>query len=440
MNHDQDTKRIAVNERISSAFGDLTALVSYNFDFPMAFMVEVCASVIATLMLKDSTNPVGLILVDNPSTGKTTALSMFYDLPMVYRSDSFTAASFVSHASNRKKESLEKIDLLPRIQHKCLIVSELAPLFGQRHDDFLKSIAILTRVFDGEGYWCDSGVHGGRGYVGDYLFAMLGATPPFSKKVWKVMGQFGSRLLFLTSSSPQSPEERLAKSFDDVFFRASKSFKQRLQECKQAVSEYFALLTRQLCGEDPFARSVEWSIFDDPRELKLQISILAEFTACARSKVAVWESNSRHADTGRDFAQPLLEGSQRLATILYSLTRGHAVVNGRQNITAEDMPLIVEVALSSMPNDRRQVVDLLLEGQSDRKTNGRGEVSSSDIQRSLTISRPTALKIIDELALLGIGDKTEGSGSQACYLTLNPTFEWLTSDQFAVYRRTWRDQ
>ena len=100
------------------------------FDERVWFMTEACASVIATLMLEDLSNPIGLNLVDGPSSEKTTVLSFFYDLPCVYRSDSFTPACFVSHAANVKTEKLPSIDLLPRIRHKCLVVPELAPTFG----------------------------------------------------------------------------------------------------------------------------------------------------------------------------------------------------------------------------------------------------------------------------------------------------------------------
>lgn len=438
MNQGHGTRIDIVDEAVATAFDGLLATVAYNFDSKMAFVVEVCVSVVSTLMLKDVSNPVGLILIDNPSTGKTTALSMFYDLPMVYRSDAFTPASFVSHAANVKRKKLEEIDLLPRIKHKCLVVPEMAPFFSQRLDDLTKSVGILTRVFDGEGYWSDSGTHGGRGYREEFPFAMLGATTPISKAVWKVMGQFGSRLLFLTLNSSLNAEERLAKSFSDVFFRGAKSFKERVAECRAAASHFFTVLTDQV-SPAAFAHSVHWDTNVDPRDLKLQISIISEFAASARSKVATWDSKSRDAKNSRDFSQPLKEGPQRITAILYSLARAHAVARGRRQMNQDDMPLIIETALSSMPYDRRQVVNLLLGDQSPTKACVRGQVSSSDIEESLTISRPTAIRIIDELTLLGIGRKTPGNSNQPCTLTIDHVYDWLISDQFASYRCVWQD-
>lgn len=423
---------------VKNALLNLLNHVQDSFDLRLARMAEVCASVIATLMLEDTVNPVGLVLIDNPSSGKTTVLSIFYNLPVVYRSDNFTPSSFVSHAANIKKKQLAEVDLLPRIRHKALIVPELAPLFGQKPDELLKSMAVLTRVFDGEGYTSDSGTHGTRGYTGDYIFALIGATTPLSKLAWNTMGQLGSRLLFYTPEQIFDASQRLEKSFADVFPTGGKSFKQKVADCRELAQDLFVQLQTQI-GNGKFPRSVSWQSLNDPHDLKWQISIISEFVARARSKVAVWESKSPNADNGKDFAQPILEGPQRLTTILYSLARGHALIHGRTQITEEDMLVVIEVALSSMPGDRRQVIDLMLHKPEGTKEGPAGQVFSSDIQSSLKISRPTAIKIIDELALLGIGSKSKSVGNQPCCLTLDKAFDWLLTEQFARYRQAWRE-
>ena len=68
-----------------------------------------------------------LIFMGNPSSYKSTILEIVSILPDCYVSDAFTPKSFVSHSANSKKNELEKVDLLPRIRHKTLITSELAP-------------------------------------------------------------------------------------------------------------------------------------------------------------------------------------------------------------------------------------------------------------------------------------------------------------------------
>ena len=158
--------------------------------------VEAALATCAALFLKDNSNPPALVFVGPPSSSKTTVLEMFARHDLCYVSDSFTPASFVTHAASVEREALKDIDLLPRIQGKVLVTPELAPVFRGKEHELAQRFALLTRVLDGQGLMTDSGTHGRRGYRGDYLFAWLGCTTPFGPKVWEVMAQLGSRLFF----------------------------------------------------------------------------------------------------------------------------------------------------------------------------------------------------------------------------------------------------
>ena len=68
--------------------------------------VAVALATCATLLLKDNSNPVTVILVGGASTGKTTVADLFVGHPRCYLSDNFTPAAFVSHAANVKKAFL----------------------------------------------------------------------------------------------------------------------------------------------------------------------------------------------------------------------------------------------------------------------------------------------------------------------------------------------
>lgn len=118
---------------------------------------------------------------------------------LTYRSDSFTAASWVTQAAKLKKEDLEKIDLLKRVQHKLFLTPEMATVFRGDPDVLTRSFSVITRVLDGQGSLSDSGTHGRRGYQGDYLFAWIECTTPFGAPVWKVMGQLGADWFSSTS-------------------------------------------------------------------------------------------------------------------------------------------------------------------------------------------------------------------------------------------------
>jgi hypothetical protein len=81
--------------------------------------VHACLSVCVTLSLKNKTKPLSLILETPSGYGKTAVLQMFFEPPNpdpkavwtlrddIYRSDSFTPKSFVTHAANKKKADLD---------------------------------------------------------------------------------------------------------------------------------------------------------------------------------------------------------------------------------------------------------------------------------------------------------------------------------------------
>ena len=98
-------------------------------------MVDAALATYATLLLQDTKNPVAVIFVGGPSSGKTTVVDMFKTHAETYPSDQFTPKSFVSHSANVSRDRLASIDLLPRIRHKLLATPELAPIFRGKDDE-----------------------------------------------------------------------------------------------------------------------------------------------------------------------------------------------------------------------------------------------------------------------------------------------------------------
>src|SRR5207244_7300340 len=231
--------------KVPWGFEQWQAVILANFP-AYARPAEICASVIVQLLLNDVANPFALALVDVPSSGKTITLNFFDVRELAYTSDNFTPASFVSHASNVKREELANVDMLPRIRYRTLIVRDLAPIFGVKEDELLKTIGILTRALDGEGLETDSGVHGKRGYKGDWLFMLLAGTTPIPPRVFKVMGTLGSRLFFLALHSN-------AKSHDELIAQnrgTARREKERI--CREATDSFL----RTLWATNP--SGVEW--------------------------------------------------------------------------------------------------------------------------------------------------------------------------------------
>src|SRR5262245_445588 len=222
--------------------------------FPaLARPAETCLCVVTQLLLNDVSNPFALALVDVPASGKTITLNFFDDANgLTYMTDHFTPASLVSHASNVKREELSAVDLLPRIRYRTLIVRELGSIFGAKDDDLRKSLGILTRVLDGEGLETDSGVHGRRGYKGDYLFMLLAGTPPIPPRVFKIMGNLGSRLFFLSLHTPDETEDELIAQAKGTARKLKET------ECKRDTEDFL----RTLWAVNP--KGVDWNKAADP--------------------------------------------------------------------------------------------------------------------------------------------------------------------------------
>jgi len=293
--------------------------------------VDAALSTAATILLEDNANPVALIFMDGPSTSKTTVADMLVGHPMTYRSDHFTPAAFVSHAANVEASKLGKVDLLPKIRHKLFITPELAPIFRGKEDDLTKSFSIITRVLDGRGLTSDKGTHGQRGHVGDYMFAWLGCTTPFSRKVWDVMGQLGSRLIFYRTSE-KSKEVSVSDLLEDS---AGLAYIKRLALCRESVQ---AFLTQLLA---PGARGVTWPAVD-PELVRKWIAQLAVAVAMTRSTPGSSTMNGDYIEAQREL--PL-----RIHAILTNFARGHALVHGRTQLAEADLPVVAKVAFDSMP-------------------------------------------------------------------------------------------
>jgi len=378
---------------------------------------EVGISVFTQLLIKDVRNPFGLVFVDVPSAGKTITLNFFSSLrELAYMTDHFSPASFVSHASNKKKEDLAKIDLLPRIRHKALIVRDLAPIFAERQENLLKSLGILTRVFDGEGYESDSGVHGSRGYFGDYTFMFMAASTPILPRVWKFMGNLGSRLFFLNLNTSDKSEDELA----DLLIQ--KDFKKKENACRDATREL--VLTLWQNNKD----GIEWNKKGDPEEIRLVISRCATLLAHLRGTVNVW---SEGADSDEHHhTNVVIEKPMRINQLLYNLARGHALACGRTQINEEDMWPVIDVTFNSAQYNRIRLLNVLLEYS--------GTITTGLVESAIGCSNPTALKEIEVLKVLGIvnveSHKTTDPGRPEKIVTIVEDFDWFCSEECARLR------
>ncbi len=382
------------------------------------FAAEVGLSVLAQILIKDIRNPFALVLVDVPSAGKTITINFFSDIEgITYSTDVFTPASFVSNSSNVKRKDLDKIDLLPRIRHKLFLIRDLAPIFGQRDDDLLKSLGVLTRVLDGEGLQTDTGVHGQRGYTGDYIFNILAGSTPMNPRVWKLMGNLGSRLFFLNLNSPDKNDTQYIEQLKQT------SYKDKEYVCRDATSDFVQSLWHGC------QTGIDWDRTKDDEGLITVLIRCARLLAKLRGTINVWEEKGE-SGTRHNFTIPTIEKPDRILTCFYNLARGHAVIYGRRILIQDDLKPALALAADSAPPARAKLFNKLL-------TYG-GTMNTDDVQEALTCSKPTALKEMRTLSIIKVvdmmGDPDETVEHPITEITLKPEFHWFLQDEYQELR------
>ena len=364
-------------------------------------VVESLMSVVGSMLLSDLSGCPALVLVGQPSSAKTTALNFFHG-DFVYPSDAFTPKSFVSHAANVIKEELEKVDMLPRIKHKLLVVKDLAPTLGKRTDDLQEALGVLTRVLDGQGYKSDSGMRGQRGYDGDYRFGFVAASTPLSPAVWKIMSQLGPRLLFLSiDPTPESQEDAIRKLIDED------SYNDKVAACREAVSAYVGRVWEKAGGFG----GVEWDRKGDDRERIEDIVKLADLGIKLRSHLSVEKGEGDEVE----FTPAMSEGPDRYRNMLHNLARGHAITQGRTGLELDDIRVIARIVLSSGSEGRRRLLGAVVKSDD--------ALTVAQTASTIDCSVPTARQTAHQLESLGLVTISKSKGKST--VTLHESLVWL---------------
>jgi hypothetical protein len=98
----------------------------------------------------------------------------------------------------------------------------------------------------------------------------------------------------------------------------------------------------------------------------------------------------------------LEEQDQKHETLTFesALARGHALLCGRTQLATADLARVLEVTFDSAPTIRSKVFRGLLEQN--------GTLKIGQVEKLLRCSKPTALKEMEALTVLGVADKTGG--------------------------------
>jgi hypothetical protein len=303
------------------------------------------------------------------------------------------------------------------------ITPELAPLFNGKDDDLLSVLGIVTRIADGQGFESDSGAYGHRGYSGEHMFAWIGAAVDIPYKVYKHLSALGPKLYFIRMETKEETEN------DYLYELKYGNFNDSKKQVEDALLDYMKWFDYCPTGEIQSSVMKIKCESSDNDDYSLRIIIkLGELLRRLRGFAPTWET---HGTQGSNYAysHPIIEKPRRAVENLRNLAIGHALSKGRPSINSEDIPIIIKVALSTAPVERVNVFDLLIIKN--------GTLTTSEIMDFLNASRPTAIRTMTELKVLGLVNMEQGSGdhdNSPLSIKLKDKFKWFLSDEFKRLR------
>lgn len=383
--------------------------------------LEFALSIKTILNIKGCTLPFIGIILGPASSNKTVAIEAFRETNNAFYTDNFSAKSLVSHISGMSEEQLRKIDLLPRLKNKFFLTPELGPMFSLREDDLRQILGVLTRIADGHGYESDSGAQGHRGYNEDIMFTWLGACVDISPKVHKMLGSLGPKLYFFRLSRQEEAEDDYHNSRDADFAAKVEAIRRALSE----YLEYFELNPNIVREEGNPLAKIQMEPDKDEELVDRIIIRTGILLAHLRAVVPTWETKDMQ---GSDYAYTFanIEDPSRAITQLRSLARGHALSKGRTSFTIDDIPIVIQTALSTASTSRVRIFELLIANQ--------GNLTSNQIVDYLNTTRPTALRTMTELKateLVDMIDQDPDQYNSIKEISLKPKFKWFLTKEFS---------
>jgi hypothetical protein len=225
------------------------------------------------------------------------------------------------------------------------------------------------------------------------------------------MGNFGSRLFFLALHTPEETD-------DDLVAQNRGENRKRKEDICKSITEGFL---RTLWAANP--AGVSWNKAGDPDDCLRVIARCARLLAALRGAINVWSIGEDGEKLSHSV--PVIEKPNRINCLLYNLARAHALICGRQELTAEDLWPVLDLTFDSAPATRAKVFRRLIEAG--------GTLTTSDVETLLRCSPPTARKEMEALSVLGVVEKTEcdpySAGRPEIQITLNKRFGWFASRQ-----------
>jgi hypothetical protein len=351
-------------------------------------------------------DPVWLLVVGPPSSGKTEVLSSLSDLGNVHLAATLTEGSLLSGTAQKEHAQDAKGGLLREIgEFGIILAKDFGSVLSMNHDARAQMLAALREIYDGS--WTRRiGMEGGRKLHWEGKVGLIGGCTPAFDKHHAVISAMGDRfLLFRLGGRVETEDERQeqASQVAGSALDGSSNEDELRRQNRDAVAGLFAGIE----GHKPRKTTAEE---------KAYLITLAILTVRCRSAV-LRDRQSREID-----GTPQPEAPARIVKQFERLLAGLDVI-GLDRDTA--LRTITRVALDNIPPMRREVLAALYDQGDEAETTRIAE--KTDLP-----STPTRRTLEDLTALHVVKREPKGQG-KADLWTLAP---WARASHAEVYTRT----
>ncbi len=364
--------------RPSSAIQALAVEFQDFMHFPDPAPLYATMGAVAANMLPG--NPVWLMLIGAPSTGKTQLLETLMNVPGIHSVSSLKGEAVLLSAVGKKdRMSSATGGILRQIgEHGALVIKDFTSMISMPHDALTQTMAALREIYDGK-WQRGVGAEGGHVMTWEGKIAMLAACTQVIDQHHAINNDMGERWVYF-----RYPE--------------SDGYGETMRVLQIADPEAARVRMRELvrCFFD--ALGLEWGEDYPKRKFTLaesnRLAAIAAFSARARSAVKRNNYTREVEDT------PQRESPTRLASALAQLVLGMEMIGVDEG---ERWRVVGKIAMDCMPEVRRKA----LVGIRERQAKG-VESTWDDVQKDLQCSSSTIRRVVEDLEILEVIQRVPG--------------------------------
>ena len=331
--------------------------------------VEIILSILAGNQLPS--DPLWLMIVDAPGSGKTELFRSFTEHPSVVFLSSMTTSTLISGYTDDEDKDHDP-SLLPKLDGKVLVIKDFTTILSMPRDRRAELFGQFRDAFDGESGKAFGTAVGIRSYKSK--FNLLAAVTPEIERKTKGMQQLGERFLRLRFESGDA-----RKKIERALGNANREQEMRMQLAAAARGMLAnALIEVPKCTQ----------------EFKSYCIDLAHFLSVARTEV------TRDGWSKEVAISPQPEVGTRVAKKLLRLAQGLAMLRRRKSLTREEFAAIRRVAFDSLPSRRRIVIRYMYENREE------GGMAVDSIASKTRFPKTTITYELEDMQMLKIVKKT----------------------------------